>query len=138
MKNDPLQQFIALRASLLKEKTTLLARLAQIENALGSVEALQVPAATAAVKPARIKATRKAKAAKKAKPAKRKAPARRREGPGLRQIIRDMLVEKPLTKAEIIEGLKKTGRDFPSNYIAVTLYKKGNFKRTNDRFSLIN
>jgi retron-type reverse transcriptase len=135
MKNDPLQQFIAVRASLLDEKAGLLSRLAQIDKALGvpSNPKLAVPAADP--KPRTAKSPSQA-----SKPAKRrlarKASVRSRKGPGLHRVILDLLKEKPLTKAEILEGLQKSGRSYPDNYIAVTLSKKGNFKRIDDRFAI--
>lgn len=50
-------------------------------------------------------------------------------------MIRQMVASRPLTKAEIVENLKKTGRNFSKNYLGVVLYSKGNFKRVNGRFA---
>ena len=133
MKNDPLRQFITLRESLLKEKAGHLARLAQIDRALGpsgpTLSAAAVPA------PAAAKADSKAPRKARRKGGRRKSGARKPGQPGLRETIRQLVTAKPLTKAEIVEGLRKAGRSFTKGYLGVVLYSKGNFKRVNGRFA---
>ena len=175
MKTDPLNQFINLRKSLLEEKAGHLARLTQIDRALGDPTAVAKPVptrapASAPAQPALVtevpkrkvsKASRaKMAAAQKARWAKTKAAAQptepakpalpapastksvRRKQPGripgqpsLKAVVSQLTAAKPLTRGEIIAGLKKVGHKYAEGSLQFTLYKKGNFKRADGKFS---
>ena len=121
MKIDSIRQFLALQESLHKERTQLEARLAQINEALGSSQR---------------RATATAPVPKKA--VTRRGPRTRNEM-SLKEAVMQVTKEKPLTKPEILEAIKKIGYRFsakdPMNSLNVTLYTKGNFKNAGGKFS---
>lgn len=117
MKVDTVKQFVALRAALVNEKARLEARLVEINRAL-SQTTRAVPASA---------------------PAARAPRHRARNELSLKEAITRVTKNKPLTKAEILEAIKKVGYKFaaqnPMNSLNVTLYTKGNFKNANGKFS---
>jgi hypothetical protein len=119
MKNDKFKQYVTLRESLLKENAALEARLTQINKALGSENSA-------------------AKAGQKAAPAAR-APQRIDNPMSLKEAVRKVTSVRPLTKKEILEGIKKIGYRFaakdPMNSLNVILYSKGQFKNEDGKFS---
>lgn len=120
MKVDAVKQFIALRAALTSEKTRLEARLAEIDRALGqAVGRSSAKGAVATVPPPRHK--------------------RANNVVSLKEAVIQATKNKPLTKREILEAIKRNGYRFsaknPMNSLNVTLYTKGNFKRANGKFS---
>lgn len=131
MKNDPLNQFINLRKSLLNEKAAHLARLTEIDKALGT----QTESAKPAV-PTPSLAKAPAQAARK--PVRPKKSGRIPGQPSLKEAVRRLTAAKPLTRAEIIAGLKKAGQKYAEGSLQFTLYKKGNFKRADGKFSPAN
>ena len=104
MKVDSLKEYVNLRESLLKEKTSLEARLERINEALGFGPA-------PAMAPAR----------------KVSPPARKRENKlSLREAVIAATKAKPLTKQEILQAVEKLGYRFntknPMNTLNVLLY----------------
>ena len=150
MKANSIQQYIALRDSLLNEKTVLEARLIQINRALnGQVSAPELPKAKGK---RGVKAPRAAKGAtvgtvaKVAKVAKAK---KKRAVRGGARVIRNAVnlptdvaqvtKAKALTKQEILDGLDTIGYKFtaknPINSLNTVLFAKNKFKRVNGKFS---
>lgn len=117
MKIDKLKQYVALRDSLLKEKSELESRLSEINRALGD-EA--VTARTTRALPVR-------RGARIANPM------------SLKEAVRQVTTARPLTKPEILEAIKKIGYRFqakdPTNSLNVVLYTKGQFKNQSGKFS---
>ena len=117
MKIDPVKQFVALRAALVNEKARLEARLAEINRALS-----QAPRSKPALSTSR--ATSHPRAQNKI---------------SLKEAVARATKDKPLTKPEILEAIRKIGYRFsatnPMNSLNVTLYTKGNFKNKNGKFS---
>jgi hypothetical protein len=115
MKVDAVKQFVALRAALTSEKARLQVRLAEIERALG--------AAAPSVKSVPSSSRR----------------ARARNAMSLKEAVARVTRNKPMTRPEILEAIKKIGYKFtaqdPMNSLNVTLYTKGNFKNKNGKFS---
>lgn len=123
MKLDTVKQYLALRASLLQEKASLEARLADINKALserpGEAAATAVPTAQ--------------------RGPRRRWPRRVRNEMTLKEAVMRVTKDKPLTKPEILEAVKKLGYRFatksPMNSLDMLLYKRGNFKRNGKKFS---
>ena len=112
MKVDKLRQFVALRESLLREKSELEARLVQINKALGE----QSPTSTGPVLPRRVD-----------------------NKMSLKEAVQKVTSVRPLTKPEILKAIEKIGYRFaakdPMNSLNVVLYTKGNFKNQSGKFS---
>jgi hypothetical protein len=149
MKDNSIQQYIALRDSLLNEKTVLEARLVQINRALsGEVSAPETPKTKGK---GRVKAPRVAKVAKApkvAKVAKAKKKSATRGGArvirnkvNLQTAVAQVTKGKAMTKEEILAGLDTIGYKFtaknPINSLNTVLYAKNKFKRANGKFSPI-
>ncbi len=120
MKLDPLKQFVQLRNKLAEEKTRLEARLKEINRALGG----EIPTPFRAEKPA----------------ARKRAVKRIKNPISLRQSVIKLTKEKPLTKPEILAGLKKLGYKTtskkPINLLNSVLYGKNpKFKNQGGTFS---
>jgi len=117
MKVDPVKQFVTLRAALVNEKARLEARLVEIDRALGQT----------------------ARPGSASKPADQAPRQRAHNTMSLKEAITRVTKNKPLTKPEILEAIKKIGYRFaaknPMNSLNVTLYTKGNFKNANRKFS---
>jgi hypothetical protein len=129
MKNSSIKKFIALRDGLLKEKAEITARLAEIEQALGSEAEVTAP-----------KAAKAAKAPKAPKAASGRAPKRRaRNEMSLKEAALKVASGKPQTKQEILDGIIKLGYKFstkdPMNSLNVVLYSGKNFKRADGKFA---
>ncbi len=124
--SDPLKAFVSIRASLEAERAKLSARLAEIEAALGTfAAAVPAKAAGKAAKPVIARASRK----------------RAQNELSLKEAVIKALEKKPLTKAEILEGVEKVGYKFtaknPTNSLNTLLYgKKPKFKTEDGKFSL--
>jgi hypothetical protein len=119
MKMDKLKQYVALRDSLLKEKSELESRLAEINRALGSDtgDAAAAPRSTGAGR-----------------------GGRRLQNPmSLKEAVSRVTASRPLSKPEILEAIKKIGYRFqakdPTNSLNVVLYTKGQFKNHGGKFS---
>ena len=119
---DAVKQFVALRAALAQEKARLETRLAEINRALGE----GAPARTV---------TQSASAP--AGPRGRRSRASNTMS--LKEAVTRVTRNKPMTRPEILEAIKKIGYKFtakdPMNSLNVTLYTKGNFKNDNGKFS---
>lgn len=118
MKYDPIQKYIALRQSLLKERATLEARLTRINEAL--------------------KTDGPGLAATAAKPSST-PPKRTRNRMSLKAAVTEVTKAKPLTKPEILAAVKKLGYKIggkkPVNSLNVVLYSNRQFKNTGGKFS---
>lgn len=127
MKIDKLKQYVALRDSLLDEKAQLEARLEQINKALGKDSIASV----SPVKP--VKPAKRVKAPVSAKRKRAKNPM------SLKEAVRKVTSERPMTKKEILSAIQKLGYRFsaadPMNSLNVVLYTKGLFRNDNGKFS---
>ena len=127
MKIDKLKQYVALRDSLLDEKAQLEARLEQINKALGKDSIASV----SLVKP--VKPAKRVKAPVSAKRKRAKNPM------SLKEAVRKVTSERPMTKKEILSAIQKLGYRFsaadPMNSLNVVLYTKGLFRNDNGKFS---
>lgn len=119
---DAVKQFVALRAALAQEKARLETRLAEISRALGEAPARAAAPSTSAPKRPR-----------------RRGRARASNTMSLKEAVTRVTRNKPMTRSEILEAIKKIGYKFsakdPMNSLNVTLYTKGNFKNDNGKFS---
>jgi len=128
MKLDNLKRYIDLRDSLVREKTALQERLAQLNAALAQDEASnQTPQSDSAAqgRPQRAVARRG------------RTPA---GGLSLREAVLRATSQRPMTKEEILEAVKALGYKFstdnPLNSLGVILYgKRPRFKNDHGRFS---
>lgn len=122
MKTDSLKQYIELRQALLEEKAELQNRLTQIDQVLEG----KPVAAQRGPKPTR------AARAPKAPRAPRKPVPRLQNKMSLREAVTKVTSAKPLTKKEILEGVKGLGYRFaskdPMNSLSVMLYTSKHFK----------
>ena len=142
--NDPLKQFTALKASMQAERTRLVARLAELDQALGIITASAAPAPVAAAAKA-VKGP-KAKAAKVAgkpgRPAGKPAGKRVKNELSLKEAVIKVLTAGPLSKEQILAAVAKLGYQFnagkPINSLNTLLYgsKKPKFKNTDGAFSV--
>jgi hypothetical protein len=127
MKLDTVKQYLALRGSLLQEKASLEARLADINKALADRSAVGAPSVAPVAAPAA--------------PRVRRRPRVRRvqNEMTLKEAVTQVTKSKPLTKPEILEAIDKLGYRFatktPMNSLDMLLYKRGNFKRNGKKFS---
>lgn len=123
MKIDNLRRYVDLRNSLAREKAQLEERLSQINQALGETEA---PA------PKTASPRQPASAPRRGRPAK--------SGLSLREAVLEVTANGPMTKQEILDGVKALGYRFstsnPMNSLGVILYGKNpKFKNEGGRFS---
>lgn len=124
MKQASVKQYLKLRQQLVAERNEILARLKEVEAALGAVSALPQPAKVSAVK---VKVKRAGK--------------RARNSLSLKDAVVKVVTGKALTKADILKGVEKLGYKFstkkPENSLGVILYgKKPKFKNNDGKFSL--
>ncbi|MBI3418041.1 MAG: hypothetical protein HY043_22355 [Verrucomicrobia bacterium] len=118
----------------MNEKVALENRLAQIN------EALQGEGAVAAA-PAKVTLAAKAKmvAVPQVKVAKHQTLPKIKNPMSLKAAVIKVTTVRPLTKPEILTAIHKLGYRFatptPLKSLDVVLYTKGDFKRTNGRFS---
>lgn len=138
MKNDPLKQFMSLRAALVEERSRLSERLKEIDAALKADDSGALAATVPKRKGRPLQAqARKAQSSSSGRAGGR---ARTRGGITLKEAALRLTREKPLTKTEIIEGAKKLGwtttsRD-PLNLLNPLLYgKKSPFKNVGGKFA---
>jgi hypothetical protein len=117
---DAVKQFVALRATLAQEKARLEARLSEINRALGE----RAPAITSAAPRSTAARGRRSRAT---------------NAMSLKEAVTRVTRNKPMTRPEILQAIKKIGYKFtakdPMNSLNVTLYTKGNFKNDNGKFS---
>jgi hypothetical protein len=120
MKRSSIKQFVKLRQQLASERADIIARLKEVEAALGASEAVLPKAVTkASVKPRK----------------------RVKNELSLKEAILKVVTGKALTKEQILEGVQKIGYQFrtknPANSLNVVLYgKKPKFKRQDGKFSM--
>ncbi len=130
MKADALTQFVHLHSALIKEKAALEKRLSQIDHALGGAKS-NVSSFSPVSNRATVLTT----------PSSRGGARPRLNNPmSLRQAMIKATQPKPLSKPEILSGVRKLGYQFagknPMNSINVQLYTKGQFKKhSGGRFS---
>ena len=125
--NDPLKAFVALRSSLEAKRTALLAEVADIEAALGSIG---VAAPTKVKSKAAVNAVTAPRTGKRAK-----------NELSLKEAVIQALGQASLGKEEILAALKKLGYKFtaknPTNSLNTLLYgKKPKFKNDGGKFSV--
>ena len=128
LSQDPLKQFTALKSSMEAERTRLVARLAELDRALGVVAALPTLASKTASKPGRPAA---------------KAPKKRVENEmSLKEAVVKVLGNGALKKELILAGVLKLGYKFnagkPINSLNTLLYgsKNPKFKNQDGAFSV--
>lgn len=135
--NDPLKQFTALKASMQAERARLVARLAELDQALGIIGASAAPAPVAAV----VKAVKGPKV-KAPKAAGKPAGKRVKNELSLKEAVLKVLAAGPLSKEQILAAVAKLGYQFnagkPINSLNTLLYgsKKPKFKNTDGAFSV--
>lgn len=145
--NDPLKQFTALKASMQAERARIVARLAELDQALGVISASAAPApvvaAVKAVKGPKVKAGKVAKVAgKPGRPAGKPAGKRVKNELSLKEAVIKVLTAGPLSKEQILAAVDKLGYQFnagkPINSLNTLLYgsKKPKFKNTDGAFSV--
>lgn len=128
---DPLKQFTALKASMEAERTKLVARLAELDRALGVVDAPVAPSVRAA-KPA----------AKSVRPARKVSKKRAKNDLSLKEAVLKVLGTSALKKEQILAGVSKLGYKFnagkPMNSLNTLLYgsKNPKFKNADGAFSV--
>ena len=133
-KQDSIQRFISLRASLERERSHLRRRLQEIEQALGGAAA--PAAATAPV------ARRRRRVGKAAKAKATKAKVARPNAMSLREAIQRITAKTPLSVRDIVSAVQKGGYHFqssnPVNSVGAYLYGpegKKHFKRADGKFA---
>lgn len=124
---DPLKAFVTLRRSLEAKRTELVAAIAEIEAALGSM---------GAAAPVKIKAR-----AKPAGAVSSSKPKRAKNELSLKDAVIQAMGQSTLSKEEILAAVKKLGYKFsaknPTNSLNTLLYgKKPKFKNTDGKFSV--
>ncbi len=123
MKNSSIKKFISLRDGLLKEQAALTARLAEIEQALGTVGESKASKASAADAPSAPRAVKR----------------RARNELSLKEAALKVAAGKSLSKQDILDGILKLGYKFstkdPMNSLNVVLYSGKNFKRADGKFT---
>ncbi|MBI3880336.1 MAG: hypothetical protein HY301_09780 [Verrucomicrobia bacterium] len=123
MKSASVKQFLALRESLQSERATILARLREIDRALGGVSA-SVPAAA----PAKVDGR-----------TLRRGLKRMKNPMSLKAAIAVVTKARPLSKDDILKGIAKLGYRFatsdPLNTLNSVLYAKKQYKNTDGKFA---
>lgn len=118
MRSDSIKKYIVLRDSLLREKTSLETRLAQINQAL-TVDGTGAP-------------KRRGKRGSKNR-------RRSRNRLSLKAAVTQVTKAKPLSKPEILAAIKKLGYRFtaanPINSLNTVLYSNRQFKNLGGKFS---
>lgn len=139
--NDPLKQFTALKASMQAERTRLVARLAELDQALGIINSSAAPAPVAAAAKA-VKGPKVKAAGKPGRPAGKPAGKRVKNELSLKEAVLKVLAAGPLSKEQILAAVAKLGYQFnagkPINSLNTLLYgsKKPKFKNTDGAFSV--
>ena len=133
---DKIKQYLALHEALVREKNELETRLTEINKVLSgraSVAAVAAVAAPAKVvrrgrrgRPRKAVAKRVAKVARKVAAPRKSGRGRRGNKLSLREAVLEVTKRGPLTKQEILDGVKKLGYRFqtkdPMNTLNVVLY----------------
>lgn len=152
---DSIQEFVSLRAELLKEKSQLAARLAEIDKVLGAPAVAEAPAAPRGRRPgrpAKVKAAAPAagKAAKAPKAPKAPKAAKGRVGRpkggrrvkntmSLKQAVTQVTKDKALSAQEIIAAVEGIGYQFATdnklNSLRTLLYSDKSFKNNDGKFT---
>jgi hypothetical protein len=118
MKTINLKKYVALRESLLKEKSNLEARLAEVNEALGSERSGTLPRVTAV----------RARGGKRA-----------RNKVSLKDAVIQVTSGKALSKSDILDAVRKIGYKFatddPMNSLNTVLYTGKVFKNSDGKFS---
>lgn len=145
MRSNTIKQFVAMREALVKEKATLEARLAEINEALGVASESAAAPAEPAGRRGRPPAAKKKAAARKKVAAKKKVGRKRggrgKNKVGLKDTVIQVLREKPMKRAEIVAAVKAAGYKFttknPLNSVSAMLYSdKKTFKNNGGTFSV--
>ncbi len=153
---DSIQEFVSLRAELLKEKSQLAARLAEIDKVLGEPAVAVAPAAPRGRRPGR---PAKVKAEAPAAPAAGKAAAKAPKAPkaakgrvgrpkggrrvkntmSLKQAVTQVTKDKALSAQEIIAAVEGIGYQFATdnklNSLRTLLYSDKSFKNDDGKFT---
>jgi len=121
VKNDSIRQFISLRTALVQEKSALVARLREIEEALaGNVSTV-------------------ARGIGRNRVARRAAAHRLKNPMSLKAAVVKVTPAKPATKDQILAGVRKLGyrsaTSDPMNSLNVVLYSGKAFKNAAGKFS---
>jgi hypothetical protein len=131
MNSSSLEKYVALRSELVKEKATLEARLAKINQVLGSEKAAPVAAVAPAKPVVRALISKSKKARKKAAGPKNTLT--------MKEAVLQVTKGKLLTRQEILDAVKKIGYKFstknPFNSMGVLLYNKKVMKNVNGKFT---
>lgn len=136
MKIDKLKQYVSLREQLLRDKSELESRLAEINKALGAVSSSTPvsPASAPAVKRGR----KPAAAAPTAKAAKGGAGKRAKNSVSLREAVLAATKAKPLARQEILTAVQAAGYKFaakdPLNSLSTLLYTDKGIKNYGGKF----
>ena len=127
MKMTDVEQYVAMRAALAKEKATLEARLAAINRALDG--AAGIPARSGR-KPGPKPAT---------KTGGRRGP-RAKNSLTMKEAMIQALGDKSLTRTELVQAVEKLGYKFtasdPLNSLSSVLYSDKRFKNASGKFSV--
>jgi hypothetical protein len=132
--NDPLKQFIALKTSMEAERSKLVARLAELDRALGVLAAPSAPVAADAPAPK--------VAGKPGRPAGKVSKKRAKNELSLKEAVLKVLGTSALKKEQILAGVTKLGYKFsagkPINSLNTLLYgsKNPKFKNADGAFSV--
>ncbi|NBR85868.1 MAG: hypothetical protein EBY09_06905 [Verrucomicrobia bacterium] len=123
MKLNNVNQYVALREALVKEKAKLEARLAEINRALGGRAS---EAGTSGPKPGPKAGSRRGKRAKNEL--------------SMKEAAVKALAAKPLSRTELLDAVLKLGYKFtasnPLNSLSTLLYSDKSFKNSNGKFSV--
>ena len=127
MKSVNVNEFVAMRASLLQERAALESRLAQISRALANQPAaVAAPAVVPAAKPV----------ATAASTGRRK---RAKNSMSLHEAVLGVIGAQALTKEQLLAAVLQTGYRFtakkPANSLGNLLYQKSKFKNAGGKFS---
>lgn len=123
MKLNNVNQYVALREALVKEKAKLEARLAEINRALGGRAS---EAGTSGPKPGPKAGSRRGNRAKNEL--------------SMKEAAVKALAAKPLSRTELLDAVLKLGYKFtasnPLNSLSTLLYSDKSFKNSNGKFSV--
>lgn len=123
MKLTDVNQYVALREALAKEKSALEARLAAINAALDG----KAPVPTAPAKPG-------------PKPGVRRRGKRAKNQMSMKEAVVKALAAKPLSRTELLQAVMKLGYKFtaknPLNSLSTLLYSDKSFKNNDGKFTV--
>lgn len=140
MKNDSLKQFVALRAELLREQGELVARLAEIEKALGAVGTVVAGVAAPARRgrPPGRRPGRPPGAASAAAAAPKRRAKRAKNALSLREVVLSVTKDAPLSRQDLLKAVQKNGYVFtakdPLNSLSTLLYSDKGIKNYDGKF----